>query len=310
MLKYTQKNIIALNTIIKEFIPSTDSSNNIVTLKINELPDFSGSNHIFSTFDPESQIVRDNIFMDGKRLITFNPVIKHCTFPLVEILNKLILIGKKEMNNHIEIEFALDFKNNHKPVFNILQIRPINIISALKKCPIESKNSQKSLLYSDSAMGNGYFEHIRHIVYIKKTGYDPSSNKMLANMVNEINADMIKKSTSYLLIGPGRWGSADPWLGIPVNWAQVSNARVIVEYYSENLNVESSHGSHFFHNLVQFSVGYFLIKNNKNNIIDHKFLETQKAINENNGIRIIELEKDLKICIDGKSGKGIIIKPD
>jgi hypothetical protein len=260
----------------------------------------------------QNDVVQDSTFMEGKRLITFASILKHGSFPIAKIIKDILDIGKKEMNNHIEIEFAMEFDTPYeKPVFNILQIRPVNFTKKGKRYEIDSRKIKESVIYSTSALGNGYYGGISKIVYIKKDAFDPSKNMKLAAKVEKTNDQLGTENENYLLIGPGRWGSTDPWLGIPVAWSQVSEASVIVEYHIEGYNVEPSQGTHFFHNLVQFGIGYLTIGNSPlHEKIDFTFLERQRAEFEDEDIKVIKLKNDLEIGIDGRNGTGIVFCPE
>ena len=311
MIKNTQKSLYVLDK-KKKFIPSKEPDQNLAILKINNIDNIPGQNHIFSIYDYQNDMVQDSVLLEGKKLITFSSVLKHDSFPLVSIINNILDLGKTEMNNHIEIEYAIDFKDkNEQIVFNILQIRPIRVADNLKNCFVESSAPDDCIIYSTSALGNGYYGNIKDLVYVKEAVFNPANNTKLAEIVEQINDDMKKKGKYYILIGPGRWGSADPWLGIPVTWPQVSNAKVIVEYHQKDYNVEASQGSHFFHNLIQFGVGYLSVGNyNDPGVIDHQYMGKAKAKMEDEYIKVISLEKDLKICVDGKNSNGVVFKPE
>ena len=192
------------------------------------------------------------------------------------------------------------------PVFNLLQIRPIKVSAKNKNCSVAIKDSKNKLIVSNLAMGNGFYKDTFSIVYVKNKAFNPSNNKSLATKIEEANKLMKDKNNQYLLIGPGRWGSADPWLGIPVSWSQVSEARIIVEYSLENYHVEPSQGSHFFHNLVQFGIGYLTVTNKRgDDFLDFDFLNNAPSIFEDEDIKIIETKNNLEVCIDGRKGKAV-----
>jgi hypothetical protein len=233
-------------------------------------------------------------------------------FPLAEILDLLLTIGQHEMNKPVEIEFAVNLsrKKGESHIFNVLQIRPIvdnkeNIGADLAKV-----DPGKALIYSDSALGNGTIQHIRDVVYVKPDAFDPAHSRQIAEEIAGVNEQFLENHKNYVLIGPGRWGSADPWLGIPVKWPQISAARVIVESGLEHYHIDPSQGTHFFQNLTSFRVGYFTVNPHINQgSYDIEFLDAHPAISETGFIRHVRFESPLAIKIDGRKSRGVIEKP-
>ncbi len=312
-LRQTQKQFYALDMRPEAFTPSIDDGVNILKKDIKEAYDYSDFKQIASTYDYHNQHLRDGFYEGGTKLATFANILKHNTFPLAEILQTLLEIGQKEMNNPIEIEFAvnLDTPKGYPRIFNFLQIRPIVENEQTEDFKWSDIDCEKALLFSRSALGLGMISNIKDFVYVKPDKFNPAFTKDIAREVDMINQRYIDLKRNYILVGPGRWGSSDPWLGIPIKWSQISEARVIVESGLDNYKVDPSQGTHFFQNLTSFRVGYLTINPYINDgKYDLPFLNSQKASFETEYIRCITFEKELTIQIDGKSNKGVIFKPE
>jgi hypothetical protein len=248
---------------------------------------------------------------DGKRIVTFANVLKYDSFPLAEILQTLLEVGQKEMNNPIEIEFAVDLnvEKGEPYVFNFLQIRPIVYNDQSADFKMDEVAKENTIIYCESALGNGKIDDIYDFVYIKPESFNSLESEKIAAEISLINEKFIKEQKNYVLVGPGRWGSNDPNLGIPVKWAHISQARVIVESGLENFRIDPSQGTHFFQNLTSFRVGYFTINPYINDgFYDLEYLGKFKAHFENEYIRHIRFEKPIQVQIDGKNNKGVIMK--
>lgn len=310
-LKSTQKTFYALEMDIGKFRASADDRINLRKIPVKEAEEHASLRYVASTFDMENQIIRDGHSEDGKSIITFSPVLNHNMFPLAAIINDLLEISSNAMNAPVEIEFAanLDTGKNGPFNFNFLQVRPI-VMSETGIITDTSKYSKTDLVAaSDNALGNGIIEGIKDIVYIKIKDYSPSQNHQIAEELDRLNKQFVEEKRNYVLIGPGRWGSADPWLGIPVKWSQISQARLIIELGIENYKVEPSQGTHFFHNLTSFGVGYFTINPQINDgYLDMDYLDKQQEYVEYKHIRSVRFEKAICIEIDGRSTKGVICK--
>ncbi len=229
-VKETQKHFFALSLNPDEFTTSPDDSKSLLKLRIKEAEKDDSIRMIASTYDFQNNTIRDGYADEGLKLITFSNILKHNTFPLAAILQKILSLGEKEMGYPVEIEFAVDLKpeKNGNIVFNMLQIRPI--ATKQESINLNKANISKddALIISESALGNGIINDIYDVVYIRPQNFEASRNKETVNMIDEINDRFLEQGKNYILIGPGRWGSADPWLGIPVKWPQISAARVII----------------------------------------------------------------------------------
>lgn len=311
-LRETQKRFFALNCDLKDFKISSDDGGSLANLRIKDAEKDGSLKMVASTYDLQNNILRDSYLPEGKKLITFSQILKHNTLPLAEIIQKVLELGEREMGKPVEIEFVMDLvKNSHDHYeFNLLQIRPIVSITETVHLKESLIKREDSLIITKSALGNGVISGIKDVVYVKPQTFDKSRNAELVNMINDINREFLDRKENYILIGPGRWGSSDPWLGIPVKWPQISAARLIVESGLENYRIDPSQGTHFFQNLTSFSVGYFTI----NPFIDDgyynlEFLDNQPAVFENDAVRHVRFEEEMNIILDAKRNTGVIYKP-
>lgn len=311
-LNETQKMFYALDLHAESFHPDIDETVNLLKLKVKDAEEDGVLKLVASTFDYDSHSVGEGVMGTGKRIITFSQLLNHDTFPLAEILQTVLDIGQKEMGKPVEIEFAvnLDMPKNEPRVFSLLQIRPIAGRFSSVNLKMEEIRKEDAIILSDMALGNGIIKDIRDFVYLKPESFDASKSQEIARRLEIINGRFIEDKTNYVLVGPGRWGSADPWLGIPVRWPQISAARLIVESGLENYRIDPSQGTHFFQNLTSFNVGYFTINPYiKDGYYDLGFLAKQKAIHEDEYIRHVRFEMPMQIEIDGKKNIGVVYKP-
>ncbi|HJZ38959.1 MAG TPA: PEP/pyruvate-binding domain-containing protein [Bacteroidales bacterium] len=311
-VKSTQKYFYALNMNPDRFVPSVDDKINLMKLDIREAEPDGTLQLVSSVYDHENNMIRDGFDIAGKKIITFSNVLNHGSFPLAEILDNLLELGQQAMNNPIEMEFAvdLDVPRDNPVVFNFLQIRPIVVNEQSINFKIDNIDPDRTIIYSEKALGNGIYNGIADIVYVKPETFNPADSQKIARDLEKLNEQFIIDQLSYVLIGPGRWGSCDPWLGIPIKWPQISAARIIVESGLEHYRVDPSQGTHFFHNLTTFGVGYLTINPfMKDGIYNVDYLHSLKAWNETTYLRHIRFDKPMKIEIDGKSNKAVVYKP-
>jgi CheY-like chemotaxis protein len=311
-MKDTQKVFYSLDLSRKDFTPTTDDSANLLRLKISEAEGDPSFRFVASTYDFENNIIRDGIDHPGKKLITFSNILHHNTFPLAEILDSVLEIGQQAMGSPVEIEFAanLDVPSGKPQIFNFLQLRPIVVNDQRVSFKLENIPKEKTIIFSYSALGNGSIENLFDLVYIRPESFKASETKKIATVLEHLNSDFIIAKRNYILIGPGRWGSSDPWLGIPIRWPQISEARIIVESGLHNYNIDPSQGTHFFHNLTTFRVGYFSVNPHTNDgYFDSTFLDAETPLYENDFIRQLRFKEPLRVYIDGKKNIGIILKP-
>jgi len=311
-IRDTQKEFYALDLNINSFVPSTDDGVNLLRINVRDINNESAMKFAASTYDYNNHILYDGINRPGKRIITFANILQYKIFPLAEILNTLLELGQEEMNNPIEIEFAANLETpaGTPKIFNFLQIRPIVHNDQSYNFDIDQVKLEETIIYSDSALGNGVFKGIRDLVYIKPDSFNAAHSEKIANDIEKLNSGFVKQGYGYILIGPGRWGSTDPWLGIPCKWPQISAARLIVESGLKNYRIDPSQGTHFFQNLTSFRVGYFTINPfNKEGYYDVEWLDKLNVIYEDDFVRHVRFDKPLEIMIDGKRHIGVIMKP-
>jgi CheY-like chemotaxis protein len=259
----------------------------------------------------DDNIIRDSLRYKGPRVITFAPVLKWNTFPLADLLVELLDLGSKALGCPVEIEFAANLYNERgkKPEFYLLQIKPMVIASQNLEHELGSIKEEEVFCRSTTALGNGTIEGIRDIIVVDPERFDAVHSHEIAEDIEAFNQNL-HYNHPYILIGPGRWGSADPWLGIPVNWRHISGARIIVEVGRRDFPVDPSFGSHFFQNVTSMRIGYFTVDHKSmEDCIDLDWLKNQPTMEQRGLTRWVRLEQPLFVRIDGKTGHGIILKP-
>ncbi len=259
----------------------------------------------------DDNIIRDSLQYEGIRVITFAPILKWNTIPLADILIELLDMGSKAMGCPVEIEFAVNLYNDNKrkPVFHLLQIKPM-VIGGLELDPETTPIKMGDIFCRSSvALGNGIIEGITDIVLVNPETFNVSKSAQIAREIEYFN-HILHPDKPYILIGPGRWGTADPWLGVPVNWQQISGARVIIEVGLQNFPVDPSFGSHFFQNVTSMRIGYFTVNPKvKSDHLDLSWLHEQPVAEKKEFTSWIHLKLPVLVKIDGKTGYGIILKP-
>ena len=312
-LRETQKVFYSVDLSDENFVPSTDDGLNLLKTNIRDAHTDPPFRHVGSTFDFENNMIRDGIDHPGKKLVTFSNVLNYETFPLAKILQTLLDLGQRELKNPIEIEFAvnLDTPPGIPKIFYFLQIRPIVTSDQRIDANVDNVKPEETLLYSNSALGNGLFHNICDFVYVKPDAFNPAETLQIAEEIEKLNDRMVQEDRNYVLVGPGRWGSSDQWLGIPIKWTQISNSRVIIESGLANYRIDPSQGTHFFQNLTSFRVGYLTVNPYINDgFYDLDFLGAQEAEFENKYLRHIRFQCPLRILIDGRNNIGVIFKPE
>ncbi|MDR1170631.1 MAG: phosphoenolpyruvate synthase [Prevotellaceae bacterium] len=309
-LRETQTKFFAINLADeKRFKISPNDVENLMELNVKEAEADGALRLIASTFDYNDRMLRDGIFEGGRKVITFSNILKHDAFPLAPILQKILKIGQNDMGYPVEIEFAVNLEEKGFNSFNLLQIRPIVENKEVMHEDISSVDKNDTIIFSNHALGNGIIDNVCDIVYVKPENFDASKNRDMAVEIEKINAQMSASGINYILIGPGRWGSSDPWLGIPVKWTHISAARLIIEAGLANYRIDPSQGTHFFHNLTSLRVGYFTINTyNDDGYCNLDYLSSFPAIYESLYIRHVRLPSPAVIKIDGKLGIGIVCR--
>ncbi len=268
--------------------------------------------YVGSTYVHDEDRIVDGLSRPGARLVSFAPILKHKVFPLAEILERLLELGSWGMGTPVEIEFAVNMQPNEKGLkeFGLLQMRPLVLKRELEQIRIEDCNPANLICSSNNVLGHGIIKDIYDIVYVDYFKYERAKSRQVAEEVSKLNAKLIKENRPYVLIGVGRWGTLDPWLGIPVNWEQISGAKAIVETSFKDFMVEPSQGSHFFQNLTSFLVGYFTVNQFKNEgFIDWEWLNKQSPEESFEFTFHIHVKKPLKVIMNGRKHQGVITKP-
>ena len=293
-----------------------DDGFNIKNLRVKEADKDGALTGIASTFDPYDQVIRDGIYEGGRKIISFCGVLQHGVFPLPEILQMSERFGADEMRRPVEIEFACNLENGEQGKMNgnfyLLQIRPIVDSKQVLDADLDVISDEKCLLRSANSLGHGISEDVTDVVYVKTNDdFTASENPYIADEIEQINRRFLNEGRNYVLVGPGRWGSSDYWLGIPVKWPHISAARVIVEEGLKNYHVDPSQGTHFFQNLTSFGVGYFTINTyTGDGLFQKEVLDSMPAVEETPHVRHVRFDKPLKIMMDGKKQKGVVLLPD
>ncbi|MGQ1787693.1 MULTISPECIES: PEP/pyruvate-binding domain-containing protein [unclassified Saccharicrinis] len=310
-IRDTQKKFFALDLDNTTFVPSVNDAVNLQHLEIKKALEDGSLRWLGSTYDYQNNIIRDGVMYKGIPLVTFSNILKNDVFPLAKVVKTVLEIGQKEMNQPVEVEFAVDLqKTKGKPVFYPLQIRPIVEGELSFKENLEELLAEDQLVYSKSALGNGIIDDIYDVVFVKSEGFLPASMiKMVAN-IEKINDVLLSENRNYILIGPGRWGSQDPWLGIPVKWTQISGARVIIETALDGFCVDPSQGTHFFQNLTSLRVGYMTVNTvTGDGHYNEEYLMSRTAVYEDEWIKHVRFNNPAVIKLDGKKGIGAISNP-
>ena len=310
-LRETQTHFYALDLTQTTFIPQVDDGFNLIKLAVSEAEKDGTLRYIASTYDMQDRVIYDSLYEGGRKLITFANVLKHNVFPLADILKEVLKIAQTEMGRPIEIEFAvnLDYTVARQHSFYLLQIRPIVDNKDIINEDIGQISEENTIITSKSALGHGIMSDLYDLVYVKTEAFNAANNQMIASEIEKINRQLIDEKRHYVLVGPGRWGSADPWLGIPVKWPNISNARLIVESGLSNYRVDPSQGTHFFQNLTSFGVAYFTINPFLGDgTYDTDYLDSQSAEYESEFIRHIRFENPVVMKVDGRKSRGVVLK--
>ncbi|MEN9918177.1 MAG: hypothetical protein RL662_613 [Bacteroidota bacterium] len=311
-LRETQRQFYALDMKNMSNDFSINDGFNLLTLNVKDAVMDDSIRYISSTYDPIDQVINDGYYEGGRKIISFANVLQHDLFPLSQILQRILRIGQEEMGRGIEIEFAVDLKSKEKGAFYLLQIRPIVQNKEVMNEDLTTVAPQDTVLISNMALGNGIVDDVYDIVYVKTENFSASNNQFVAYEIEKLNKQFTAEDKGYVLVGPGRWGSSDSWLGIPVKWSYITNARLLVESGLENYRIEPSQGTHFFQNLTSFGVGYFTINSylKDGGTFDISFLNSQPAVFETQYIRHVRFDKPLLVKINGKKRQGVVLKPE
>ena len=307
-MKYAQTKFYALNlrSIYKYVNYNEDTS--LDKLEIDIAKKHGNVEKIASTYIPQDDSLYPGLYENGNTVIDFGPIINYDSYPLAKAIKLLLKISEIALGYPVEIEFAVNIpkKETEKAELVILQIR--NMVPPDKNIDIKIQDipSEKTIIKSNNALGHGVIDKISNIVYIDQDKFDLSNSNQVVNQIRQINKELIDKKTPYVLIGPGRWGSSDPWLGIPVVWSDIAGAKTIIETPYRERPIDPSQGSHFFHDMIASQVVYLITK--KQEDIKWEWIKKQKTIKQTEFIKHIKTQKPLKVMVDGKEGKGVIIQ--
>lgn len=310
-LRETQTYFNALDLCETCFVPQVDDGFNLLKIRVQEAEKDGTLRYIASTFDVQNEIINDGLY-EGRKIITFANILKHDVFPLAKILKEVLHTAQNEMGRPVEIEFAvnLDYSPKKQHVFYLLQIRPIVDSKEVINEDISAVEVDNAIITSKSALGHGITTDLFDVVYVRPEAFNASRNQLIAYDIEKINKQLIAEGRHYILVGPGRWGSSDHWLGIPVKWPQISNAKVIVESGLEQYRIDPSQGTHFFQNLTSLGVAYFTINPyQKDGTYDTDFLNNTPAIYQSDYLRHVRFDHPLITKVDGRKNLGVVMKP-
>ena len=308
-MRETQQAMFALNLQPDKFKTSVDDAVNLERIPISDCGRFRSFSKVVSTWDYENQRIVDSPVPKGPKFVTFAHILKYNTFPLADILNTLLEITRKEVKCAVEIEFAADLdRGDRAALFNVLQIRPISSVNSFNAVDWNSLDTEGALLSSGCAIGPGMIQGVRDVVYLRRQNFDVMKTREMAAEMTAINNRMRDEGRNYVLIGYGRWGSSIPSLGVPVQWSNISEAKVIVECCLENFRIDPSQGTHFFQNMTSFNAGYVNVNpySRPGEYCDLDALDSMPAEYESDFVRIVHFPEDLTICIDGKENRALV----
>jgi len=309
ILKNSQRFFYALK--MEEFPEELgiDESATLANLDIDACLDHAPIKRMASTYLPQDHRIRDGAHASGHLILTFADILKYQSFPLADILADVLEIGRKGMGCPVELEFAVNLPlgNDRRPSFDLLQIRPMGIIQHHMDVEISPEEIANAVCYSTMALGNGLFEEIGDIVYVNPDTFDPAQTIAIAAEIGQLNHQLVHQKRRYILIGPGRWGSADRWLGIPVRWNDISGVGAMVEAATDGLKADPSQGSHFFHNITSLGISYLTTSDNGTDFIRWDWLQTLPTEKETTYLKHIKLPDPLTIKIDGKTSRAVIL---
>ena len=288
---------------------SVDDAFNLLKLSVREADKDGALQYLASTYNPTDQVIYPGVYPDGRKIISFVGVLEHDVVPLPHLLREVLRLGQEAMRRPVEIEFAVEIDATTRScVFYLLQIRPMVDVKSDVHINLSEIRPETILLQSNNALGHGQMDDITDVVYVKTDGYNAGNNPLIAEEISRINAKFLDRGEHYVLVGPGRWGSSDSWLGIPVKWPNISAARIIVEAGLTNYRVDPSQGTHFFQNLTSFGVGYFTINDfNGDGVYNRAVLDALPAVEETVHVRHVRFPHALSIKVDGKKKLGYVL---
>ncbi len=327
LLDSTQRGFYALDMESECCLPHSDLFSNVRFYGLEKSEEDGTLLPVGSVYSPEDQNISDNLRLPGPRVVTFNNVLRHGAIPLAETIDSLLDLAQRGLGCPVEIEFACDMGDwgrsdgggeaRREPVLYMLQVRPFLSRTTHKEVAQLDFSPDRILCHSHRSLGHGVEESICDIVYVRRNNWEAAANKKIAFEIGELNRSLAEEGRFYLLIGPGRWGTADPWLGIPVQWSQISNVRAMVEASPQGYDVEPSQGTHFFQNISSLRVSYLTLppgadraSQQDGDFMDWDWLDQQPSFRETDHLRQVRLDSPITIALDGRDSEGVILKPD
>jgi hypothetical protein len=306
-LSYAQREFYALKMNTRSHLDK-DGNDHLVRLQVADVSDRFAEHLLMGTYVLAEHRIRDTVQIEGPRVLTFAGPLKYDLFPLANLVATLLQLGEEAMSVPVEVEFAVNLPETDQAEaqFFILQMRPMTARNSTDAVEVSPDEITGAICYTQHAIGNSDGQSIEDIVYVKPSCFDPAKTRLIVPQVAALNAMLEQQQRQYLLVGPGRWGSADPWLGIPVRWADISNVAAIVETVSPELKAEPSQGAHFFHNIASLGISYLSVSALPPDRIDWRWLTDQTIHLEKDFVAHIRLERPLVIKVDGRSGQGVI----
>ncbi|MBT8069560.1 MAG: histidine kinase [Gammaproteobacteria bacterium] len=311
-LKNTQREFFAVDMTDPSVFPERGGEVGLAKLNMTDSEKHGVLKYVGSTYSADNDRIYPGVGRKGARIVTFDPILKSRIFPLAEILEYLLELGSGAMNVPVEIEFAAEFTSGSDEFdeFRFLQIRPMMVETSFEDISVYDNDDQQVFCKSDQALSNGRIDGIRDIIFVKPDNFERANMVHMADHVGKYNQQFKDQDSSFILVGPGRWGTSDRWLGIPTKWNQISAARVIIEVDYGDFVVEPSFGTHFFQNLITFEIGYLTINSSSRyNFLDWDWLNSIEAVSETEYLKHVRLDRPLGVQIDGRTGKAVILKP-
>ncbi|NNK99633.1 MAG: histidine kinase [Xanthomonadales bacterium] len=311
-LKNTQREFFAVDMTDPSVFPERGGEVGLAKLNMTDSEKHGVLKYVGSTYSADNDRIYPGVGRKGARIVTFDPILKSRIFPLAEILEYLLELGSGAMNVPVEIEFAAEFTSGSDELdeFRFLQIRPMMVETSFEDISVYDNDDQQVFCKSDQALSNGRIDGIRDIIFVKPDNFERANMVHMADHVGKYNQQFKDQDSSFILVGPGRWGTSDRWLGIPTKWNQISAARVIIEVDYGDFVVEPSFGTHFFQNLITFEIGYLTINSSSRyNFLDWDWLNSIEAVSETEYLKHVRLDRPLGVQIDGRTGKAVILKP-
>jgi hypothetical protein len=310
LLSSTQVNFLAVDLSKKDIdFKNEGEAAPLVSLDISEAEKHGTLKHCASVYNYDNDRIESGLSTSGPRIINFGNILKYGYIPLAPLLEVLLNTTKEALGSPVEMEYAIDLNpENNKPSFYLLQIKPLVSHHTSVDVDLDKLDKENILLYTHQSVGNGIIENIHDVIFVDPENFDKMKTLEMAREIEHLNNMLVKQDKKYILMGPGRWGTRDQFLGIPIVWPQISNAKVIVEMSLDNFPLDGSLGSHFFHNVSSMNIGYFTIQNQSlTDFIKWDIFKNEKLVHHTKHFKHIHFSKPLKILMNGKQNKSAIL---